>query len=90
VETQAQKRQQRNDSITNPPTPNLVVVKSKIIATVGTNFNYTLTVNNTGLAAGTGTVTDNLPSELSYVTFSGSGWTCSAVGQAVTCTTTAR
>ncbi|PAC24900.1 DUF11 domain-containing protein, partial [Flectobacillus sp. BAB-3569] len=50
-----------------------------------------MTVNNTGLAASTGTitVTDNLPSELSYVTFSGSGWTCSAVGQAVTCTTTA-
>ena len=77
--------------ISNPPTPNLVVVKSgPSTATVGTNFNYTLTVNNTGLAASTGTitVTDNLPSELSYVTFSGSGWTCSAVGQAVTCTTT--
>ena len=37
-------------------------------------------------AAGTTTVTDTLPSGLSFVSGSGTGWTCGAVGQDVTCT----
>jgi mucin-19 len=36
--------------------------------------------------AGTITVTDNLPNGLTFVSGTGTGWTCSAVGQMVTCT----
>jgi len=59
------------------------------------NFNagrtgtYTLTVTNIG-ALGTSaatTITDNLPVGLTFVSGTGTGWTCSAVGQAVTCST---
>jgi uncharacterized repeat protein (TIGR01451 family) len=59
---------------------------------VGQNGVYSLTVNNiaTGPEAastsGTITVTDTLPSGLTYVSGSGTGWTCNAAGQAVTCT----
>jgi len=55
-------------------------------ATQGTNFAYTLVVTNTGTAATSGviTVTDTLPAGLSFV--SGSSFTCSTIGQAVTCT----
>ena len=61
------------------------------------NFNmggtgrYTLTVTNNGpdayAAANTITVTDTLPTGLTYPSASGSGWSCSAAGQVVTCTT---
>ena len=52
---------------------------------------YTITVSN---AAGTGierednivTVKDTLPAGLTYNSASGTGWTCSAAGQVVTCT----
>lgn len=83
-----------NDVITNingAPTPNLVISKSgPATGTVGTNYNYTLTVNNTGTVAtsGTVTVTDALPTGLVFVSGSGAGWSCSAAGQVVTCTST--
>jgi len=56
--------------------------------TVGVNGVYTLTVTNNGRAAtaGTVTVTDNLPAGLTFVSGTGVGWSCSAVGQLVTCT----
>jgi uncharacterized repeat protein (TIGR01451 family) len=50
---------------------------------------YTITVNNIGVgnATGTITVTDTLPTGLTYVSGTGTNWTnCSAVGQVVTCT----
>ncbi|MFN8150909.1 MAG: PKD domain-containing protein [Solirubrobacterales bacterium] len=55
---------------------------------VGGNGSFTLAVRNDGTAptAGTTTVTDTLPAELSYVSASGSGWSCNASGQDVTCT----
>jgi len=56
---------------------------------VGTNGAYTLTVDNTlGGAATSGTITvvDTLPTGLSYVSATGTGWSCAAVGQVVTCT----
>ncbi|MCS6902830.1 MAG: hypothetical protein NZO41_00925 [Candidatus Bipolaricaulota bacterium] len=55
---------------------------------VGTNGTYTITVTNigSGSTAGTVTVTDTLPTGLSFVSATGPGWTCSAVGQTVTCT----
>ena len=57
---------------------------------VGVNAVYTLTVNNAGSAASTGTitVTDTLPAGLAFVSAAGTGWTCSASGQTVTCTST--
>src|SRR5713101_4126077 len=55
--------------------------------TVGTNGTYTLTVTNTGGTAtsSTITVTDTLPAGLTFIV-GGTGWTCSASGQTVTCT----
>ncbi|MDP2794359.1 MAG: hypothetical protein Q8O25_09825 [Sulfurisoma sp.] len=52
---------------------------------------YTLTVSNLGTATegGTITVTNTLPANVSYTSNTGStaGWSCSVVGQVVTCTT---
>jgi uncharacterized repeat protein (TIGR01451 family) len=51
---------------------------------------YTLRVANSGNATATGaiTVSDDLPAGLSFVSASGSGWSCTATGQTVTCTST--
>jgi len=60
--------------------------------TVGTNGVYSITVDNTlGTAATSGTITvaDTLPTGLTFVSATGAGWVCSAVGQAVTCTSVA-
>jgi uncharacterized repeat protein (TIGR01451 family) len=55
---------------------------------VGTNGTYTINVLNSGSAAttGTATLTDTLPAGLGFVSGTGTGWSCSAVGQVVTCT----
>jgi trimeric autotransporter adhesin len=48
----------------------------------GTGANYTLTVSNAaqaGSTTGTVTVTDTLPSALTFVSVLGSGWNCSAL-----------
>ena len=77
--------------VSNPTTPNLVISKAgPSTGTVGVNFDYTLTVNNTGTAATNGglvTVTDIIPTGLTFVSATGTGWTCSASGQTVSCTT---
>ncbi|CAN5303941.1 hypothetical protein BH11PSE11_BH11PSE11_11360 [soil metagenome] len=54
----------------------------------GQNATYTLDVVNNGPLAEAGpiTVTDTLPAGLTYSSFSGAGWACSAAGQVVTCT----
>jgi uncharacterized repeat protein (TIGR01451 family) len=54
----------------------------------GENGSYTLTVTNVGQTATSGptTVVDVLPAGLAYVSATGAGWSCSAVGQTVTCT----
>lgn len=56
--------------------------------TVGSNASYTLTARNNGpqSAAGTITVTDILPAGLTYVSATGTGWTCSNSSGTVTCT----
>lgn len=59
--------------------------------TVGVQGAYTLIVNNTLGSASTSatiTVVDTLPTGLSYVSAGsgGTGWTCAAAGQVVTCT----
>jgi len=69
--------------------PALTIGKSgPATATQGTNFAYTLAVTNTGDVATSGviTVTDTLPAGLTFVSGSGGGFTCSASGQTVTCT----
>jgi len=82
-----------NNSASDPTTvaslPDLTISKSHGgNFTAGVNGIYTITVTNSGQSATTGaiTVTDTLPTGLSYVSGSGTGWSCSAVGQAVTCT----
>jgi uncharacterized repeat protein (TIGR01451 family) len=55
---------------------------------VGNNASYTLTARNNGpqSAAGTITVSDTLPSGLTYVSAAGTGWACSHASGTVTCT----
>ncbi len=56
----------------------------------GGTGSYTLTTTNNGpdqyAPTDTVTVTDTLPTGESFVSVSGTGWTCGAVGQVVTCT----
>ncbi len=54
---------------------------------VGFTETYNILVRNVGLVPTTGvmTITDVLPSGLAFASFSGVAWSCSAVGQAVTC-----
>ncbi|MEK6282021.1 MAG: S-layer homology domain-containing protein [Acidobacteriota bacterium] len=69
--------------------PDLAITKSHVgNFVVGTNGLYTINVLNNGSVATTGTttVTDTLPTGLGFVSGTGTGWTCSAVGQIVTCT----
>ena len=76
-------------SVTNIPVADLAISKTHSgNFTVGLNGSYTLSVTNNGPSAepGTITVTDTLPAGLSYVSATGTGWTCGAVGQDVTCT----
>lgn len=55
--------------------------------TIGQNGVFTLGVTNNGPSDATGvTVTDTLPSGLSFVSAAGTGWSCSDAGQTVTCT----
>jgi CSLREA domain-containing protein/uncharacterized repeat protein (TIGR01451 family) len=59
--------------------------------TQGQDGTYTVTVTNTGSGPTFGqvAVTSTLPADLSFVSGTGTGWSCSAVGQDVTCTTSA-
>jgi uncharacterized repeat protein (TIGR01451 family) len=79
-------------SATSEPRVDLQVTKtatSPLI--VGTNASYTISVTN-GTATGNEredsaiTVTDVLPAGLTFVSAAGTGWTCGASGQTVTCT----
>jgi uncharacterized repeat protein (TIGR01451 family)/fimbrial isopeptide formation D2 family protein len=70
------------------PSADLAIIKTHMNAvTPGSNATYALTVSNLGPSdAAPPVVTDTLPTGLSFVSYSGSGWTCSASGQDVTCT----
>jgi uncharacterized repeat protein (TIGR01451 family) len=59
--------------------------------TAGETGQYRFTVTNHGSAAATRpiVVTDTLPTGLTYAKASGTGWKCSAIGQALTCTNSA-
>lgn len=54
---------------------------------VGQNATYSLSVKNNGPQSATGpiSVSDTLPTGLSYVSASGTAWTCAAAGSVVTC-----
>jgi len=65
-----------------------VSVDAPASAAPGGSYTQKLTVSNVGPAAAFGPVilTLALDPSASYQTFSGEGWTCSAVGDLVTCT----
>lgn len=56
--------------------------------TLGQNARYTLTVSNKGPSTETGptVITTTLPAGLTFVSGTGTDWSCSSAGQAVTCT----
>ncbi|TAK38302.1 MAG: DUF11 domain-containing protein [Lysobacteraceae bacterium] len=75
-----------------PPPAALAVLKSHSgNFSAGSNASYTLQVSNTGGSpvGGTTTVSDTLAAGLSYVSASGTNWSCGAAGQDVTCTSSA-
>jgi uncharacterized repeat protein (TIGR01451 family) len=56
---------------------------------VGATASYALTIGNNGpnpISASNITVTNTLPTGLTYASRSGTGWTCNSAGQVVTCT----
>ena len=80
-----------SDSVSTTPSPSadLGVTKASITAfRAGTQGTYELTVHDFGPsdAAGPLTVTDTLPADLTFVSMSSTdGWSCSALGQDLTC-----
>ncbi len=85
-------------TVTGPPdsgpTPDLTLSKSHVgNFTVGMAGTFNLVVSNVGTAATSGSVVvrDTLPTVLSFLSESsgGNGWTCDALGQIVTCSTSA-
>lgn len=80
-------------SVAITPSPDLRVVKvASSSFAVGTNATYSITVNNTlgSLTTGTNTytVTDVLPAGLTFVSATGTGWTCAHLSGTVTCNST--
>ncbi|MBW2413957.1 MAG: DUF11 domain-containing protein [Deltaproteobacteria bacterium] len=76
-------------SVPNVPIADLAITKTHAgDFSIGSNEDFTITVTNNGphAAAGPITVTDTLPVGLTYVSGTGTGWACGAVGQDVTCT----
>ncbi|HEC83712.1 MAG TPA: DUF11 domain-containing protein, partial [Thioploca sp.] len=71
-----------------PPQADLLLTKADSADPVNTstNFSYTLTVNNAGPdAASNVRVVDTLPAGVSFVSASGTDWTCNETGGTVTC-----
>lgn len=77
--------------VVGPPRPDVVIDKSgQENVIVGDTTDFILEVTNVGGAAtsGTTTVTDTLPAGLTYQSSTGTGWSCGAALQVVTCTST--
>ncbi|MGA7783427.1 MAG: kelch repeat-containing protein [Candidatus Acidiferrales bacterium] len=71
------------------PAPDLSITKSVVGAfTAGSNGTFQIAVSNigTGPTTGTITVTDTLNAAFTFVSGTGTGWTCTASSQVVTCT----
>src|SRR5690606_18880755 len=78
-----------SEDTTADPLVDLSIVKSDTVdpVLVGGAFGYTLAVSNAGPSPAQAiVVTDELPAGVSYVSASGTGWTCARNGQLVTCT----
>lgn len=76
-------------TVANPGDADVVVTKTTPgIVEPGGQGTYTLHVRDDGpnSVVGPVTVTDVLPTGLSFVSGTGTGWTCTASGQTVTCT----
>jgi uncharacterized repeat protein (TIGR01451 family) len=77
------------DFATGPPVADLQLTMTASAGfTAGGNATYTLTARNNGPYRVTAVVSvvDTLPAGLSFTSAIGTGWTCSALGQVVTCT----
>lgn len=77
------------DNNTQISAPDLTITKTHTGRfLLNQNDTFTLTVTNVGFASTTGTTTvsDTLLTGLTYVSATGTNWSCSASGQAVTCT----
>ncbi len=79
-----------DSSVTTTPTRTADLLLEKSLkggtATAGNPATYTLHVLNNGPSTATHTtIVDVLPAYLTFVDSSGSGWTCSAASQTVTC-----
>jgi len=79
-------------SATSDPVVDLTVTKSHTGNFIsGSTGQYLITVSNSNAAGieredNTVTVTDTLPTGLTFASATGTGWSCSAAGQLVTCT----
>ncbi|WP_111657811.1 DUF11 domain-containing protein [Isoalcanivorax indicus] len=76
-------------SVTNVPTSDLAIEKRRLGGLqAGGTGQYRILVSNNGPSVEPGaiTVTDTLDNRLSYTGFTGSGWSCGATAQNVTCT----
>jgi hypothetical protein len=69
------------------PTADLALTKAGTTLVPGTTTTYSLNVTNIGpgTLAGSVEIVDTLPTGLSYLAHSGTGWTCGANNQIVTC-----
>lgn len=79
------------DQVDVPALVDLSIAKSHSgVFKVGTPGTYAIKVTNQGPTADLGpiTVTDTLPNGLTFNSGTGTGWSCSAVGQVLTCTRT--
>jgi uncharacterized repeat protein (TIGR01451 family)/fimbrial isopeptide formation D2 family protein len=91
VSSPAEDTNQENNTASDPatvlPLYDLVVTKS-LDSITGSDANWTIAVTNNGPneAPSGAVVTDDLPSVLTFVDYTGEGWTCSSSGQLVTCT----
>jgi uncharacterized repeat protein (TIGR01451 family) len=77
------------ETTTVNPAVDLSIVKSDSpdAVTAGNNLTYTLAVSNAGPSDATSVeVTDTLPAGVSFVSASGTGWSCGASMGVVTCT----
>lgn len=84
-----------NDSLTQNTTINdgadlsTTVTDNADPATAGGNLSYSIVTQNQGPNDAVNvTVVDTLPAEMTFISAGGSGWSCSAAGQNVTCTRT--
>ena len=74
--------------VTTPPDLTVAKTHESAFYLGQTGAQYTITPSNIGGFATTGTITvsDTLPDGLTYVSGTGTGWSCGAAGQVMTCT----